>query len=164
MTRRIELQTHLTTAELHQRYRACQKPQEKVRWHALYLISKGVVAAEAARRTGRASSWITSLARRYNRDGTKAVGRKHAPKPSHRAKVDAQLGKQLDKALRSRAPDGGLWTAPKVASWITEKSGQTIHHTTAWRAMRRLGFSLQTPRPANHRRATTAEQVAFKKS
>ncbi len=68
MARRIELKTHLATEELHHRYRSCQKPQEKARWRALYLISKGVVAADAARRTGRASSWITNLARRYNLD------------------------------------------------------------------------------------------------
>jgi transposase len=164
MARRIELKPHLTTEELQQRYRSCQKPQEKMRWHALYLISKGVVAADAARRTRRASSWVTNLARRYNRDGAQAVARKQSARPSHRAKVNAKLGKELDKALRCDAPDGGLWTAPKVAAWITEQSGQEVHHTTAWRAMRRLGFSLKTPRPANKRRATTEAQLEFKKS
>lgn len=127
-------------------------------------MAKGVVAAEAARRVGRASSWITTLARRYNRDGAASVARKHSTKPSHRAKVAQQLGKELDTALRAPAPDGGLWTAPKVAAWITEKSGQAVHQTTAWRAMRRLGFSLHVPRPANKRRAAIEEQAAFKKS
>ena|SRR2546423_3962742 len=164
MAGRIQLKPHLTTEELLSRYRSCQKPQEKVRWHALYLISRGVVAADAARRTGRASSWITNLARRYNRDGAAAVSRKQSGRPSHRAKVDHKLGKELDKALRSGAPDGGLWTAPKVATWITEKSGQEVHPVTAWRAMRRLGFSLQVPRPANKRRASLEEQTEFKKS
>ena|SRR5215210_2806893 len=163
MSRPIELKPHLTTEELRARYRSCQKPQEKVRWHALYLISKGMVAADAARRTGRASSWITTLARRYNRDGAAAVSRKKSTRPSHRAKVDQRLGKELDKALRSATPDGGLWTAPKVAAWITDKTGQEVHQTTAWRAMRRLGFSLQVPRPANKRRASTEEQAEFKK-
>ena len=163
MAGRIQLKPHLTTEELRTRYRLCQKPQEKVRWHALYLISKGAVAADAARRVGRASSWITSLARRYNREGAASVTRQQSAKPSHRAKVDHQLGKELDKALRSHAPDGGLWTAPKVAVWITEKSGHEVHQTTAWRAMRRLGFSLQVPRPSNKRRASLEEQSEFKK-
>jgi transposase len=163
MAGRIELKPHLTTEELLSRYRLSQKPPEKVRWHALYLISKGAVAADVARRLGRASSWITTLARRYNRDGAAAVSRKKSTKPSHRAKVDQKLGKELDKALRSGAPDGGLWTAPKVAAWITEKTGKEVHQTTGWRAMRRLGFSLQTPRPANKRRASIEEQAEFKK-
>jgi hypothetical protein len=77
--------------------------------------------------------------------------------------VDAKLGKELAKALRTSAPDGGLWTAPKVAAWITDKTGQEVHQTTGWRAMRRLGFSLQVPRPANKRRASLEEQAEFKK-
>lgn len=164
MARRIELKPHLTTEELRKRYRSCPKPQEKTRWHALYLIAKGAVAAAAARRLGRASSWITTLARRYNRDGAGAVARKQSAKPSHRAKLDAALGKELDKALRAPAPDGGLWTGPKVAAWITERSGQSVHAATGWRALKRLGFSLQTPRPQNQRRASEEEQAAFKKS
>jgi hypothetical protein len=42
------------------------------------LISKGVVAADAARRVGRANSWITNLARRYNQDGAQSS---HARSP-----------------------------------------------------------------------------------
>ncbi|HEY0170080.1 MAG TPA: winged helix-turn-helix domain-containing protein, partial [Pyrinomonadaceae bacterium] len=82
----------------------------------------------------------------------------------HRATVDAALGRELDKALRSEAPDGGLWTGPKVAAWITERSGRAVHVTTGWRTLKRLGFSLQMPRPANRRRASEAEQTEFKKS
>jgi transposase len=164
MARRIELKPHLTTEELHKRYRSCPKPQEKTRWHALYLIAKGAVAADAARRVGRANSWITTLARRYNRDGAAAVTRKKSARPSHRAAVNARLGKELDKALRTPAPDGGLWTGPKVAAWITARSGQEVHASTGWRALKRLGFSLQTPRPQNKRRASAEEQAAFKKS
>src|SRR2546423_10422673 len=106
MARRIELKPHLTTEELRTRYRWCHKPQEKTRWHALCLIAEGMVAADAARRVGRATSWITNLARRYNRDGAKAVVRKQSPKPSHRACLDAKLATQLDQALRGAAPDG----------------------------------------------------------
>jgi transposase len=164
MARRIELKPHLTTKELHQRYRSCQKPQEKVRWHALYLISKGVVAADAARRVGRANSWITLLARHYNQDGAAAITRQKSTKPSHRACLDAKLGKELDQALRLAAPDGGLWSGPKVAAWIAEKTGHQAHRTTAWRALQKLGFSVQTPRPSNKRRASMEEQLEFKKS
>jgi transposase len=164
MARRIELKPHLTTKELHLRYRSCQKPQEKARWHALHLISKGVVAADAARRVGRANSWITKLARRYNQDGAAAITRKKSTKPSHRACLDAKLGKELDQALRLAAPDGGLWSGPKVAAWIVEKTGRATHRTTAWRALQKLGFSVQTPRPSNKRRASKEEQLGFKKS
>src|ERR687893_2253227 len=87
MSRRITLQPHLTTEELFQRYRACRRPNEKARWRALYLISRGTLASEAARRVGRTSGWMTQLTQRYNERGAEAVpdrrgdvrpGRRHA--------------------------------------------------------------------------------------
>jgi transposase len=66
--------------------------------------------------------------------------------------------------LRATPDDGGLWTAPKVAAWIAERTGMTVDASTAWRAMRRLGFTLQVPRPRHRGAATAEEQAAFKKS
>src|SRR5215212_2051172 len=164
MSRRIELQPHLSTQELYGRYRACRRPNEKTRWRALYLISRGTLASEAARRVGRTSGWMTQLSQRYNERGAEAVpDRRGAAKPGPSPRVEA-VASELDAALRSEAPDGGLWTAPKVARWIEERTGQSVHETTAWRAMRRLGFTLQVPRPRHRRSASAAEQAAFKKS
>lgn len=165
MLRRIELKDHLTTEELKHRYLVCQKAQEKTRWRALYLISRGVMASEAARRVGRTSGWITQLVSRYNQQGPASIPRQTGERVAGRPpKLSASLATQLDTALRSHAPDGGLWTGPKVAAWIAQKSGQEVHHSTGWRALKRLGFSLQTPRPANKRRASVEEQAEFKKS
>lgn len=130
MAKPITLKPHLTTEELKKRYHSCQKAQEKARWQALSLISKAMVAAEAARRVGRASSWITNLARRYNEQAGKAVERQKSEKPSHRLSVDEQLGQQLAQALEGVAPDGGLWTGIKVAAWIGERRGKQVHRVT----------------------------------
>lgn len=165
MARRIELKAHLTTEQLKHRYLACQKAQEKTRWRALHLISKGVMAAEAARRVRRTSGWITQLVSRYNQQGPESIPRQKGERTAGRPpKLEASLATELDTALRSHAPDGGLWTGPKVAAWIAHKSGQDVHHSTGWRALKRLGFSLQTPRPANKRRASREEQAEFKKN
>lgn len=164
MNRRIELQPHLSTAELYERYRACRQPNEKTRWRALYLISRGTLAADAARRVGRSSGWVTQLTQRYNEDGADAVpDRRGEVKPGPRPRA-AAVAAALDAALRAPAPDGGLWTAPKVARWIEERTGEPVHETTAWRALRRLGFSLQVPRPRHARSASEREQARFKKS
>ena len=164
MSRRIELQPHLSTAELYERYRACRRPNEKTRWRALYLISRGTLAAEAARRVGRTSGWVTQLTQRYNERGTEAVpDQRGKSRPGPLPRVEA-VAAELDAALRSSAPDGGLWTAPKVAAWIEQRTGEPVHETTAWRAMRRLGFTLQVPRPRHARAASEREQARFKKS
>src|SRR5437764_12594213 len=160
-----ELKSHLTSAEFYRHYRQCRKPQEKVRWRALHLISQGTRAAEAVRRVGRTSGWVTQLTQRYNARGAESVATKQgAVKPGPKPSLKAQAAIELAAALRATAPDGGLWTAPKVARWIEERTGQSVHETTAWRAMRRLGFTLQAPRPRHRRAASAAEQAAFKKS
>jgi transposase len=163
MSRRIELQPHLSTGELYELYRACRRPNEKTRWRALYLISRGTLAAEAARRVGRTSGWVTQLTQRYNEGGAEAVPDRREAQPGPPPLV-AAVASELDAALRSGAPDGGLWTAPKVAAWIEERTGRSVHETTAWRAMRRLGFTLQVPRPRHARAADEREQARFKKS
>lgn len=164
MSRRIELQPHLSTDELYERYRACRHPNKKTRWRALYLISRGALAAEAARRVGRTSGWVTQLTQRYNERGAEAVPDRRGEAQPGRPPLVAAVASELDAALRAGAPDGGLWTAPKVAAWIEERTGRNVHETTAWRAMRRLGFTLQTPRPRHARSAAAPEQARFKKS
>lgn len=161
----IQLKPHLTADELYQRYRKCQTPREKIRWRALFLIAKGGVANEVAKRVGRSSGWMTNLARRYNDLGTPGVSdQRIKPMPSPPPTLNAKQAQALQAALRGRAPDGGLWTSPKVAAWIKKKTGQAVHKTTAWRAMRVAGFTLQVPRPRHRNAATEEEQAAFKKS
>lgn len=161
----IKLKPHLTAEELYLRYRKCQQHREKIRWRALYLIAKGGVANEVAKRVGRSSGWITNLARRYNQRGAAGVAdQRTKPLPSPPPTLTAKQAQALATALRRPAPDGGLWTSPKVAAWIKKKTGKEVHKTTAWRAMRQAGFTLQVPRPRHRHAAAESEQAAFKKS
>lgn len=163
----IILEPHLTTDELYKRYRACRKANEKVRWRALYLISTGMRAAEAARRVGRTSGWATQLTQRYNNGGVAAVADQRTADGravGRPATVNQELATELDAALHLPAPDGGLWTAKKVAAWIAERTGRRLHETSAWRVLRSLGFTLQTVRPQHERAASAAEQEQFKKN
>jgi transposase len=161
----ITLKPHLTVAELYQHYRKCQQAREKIRWRALYLIANGGVANDVAKRVGRSSGWITKLARRYNELGAAGVSdQRTKPMPSPPPTLSAKQAQALATALRGLAPDGGLWTSPKVAAWITKKTGKQVHATTAWRAMRAAGFTLQVPRPRHQQAASEDERAAFKKS
>ena len=161
----IKLKPHLTTEELYQRYRKCQQAREKTRWRALYMIARGGVANDVAKRVGRSSGWMTTLARRYNELGAVGVAdQRTEPMPSPPPTLTARQAHALATALRGPAPDGGLWTSPKVAAWIRKKAGKQVHTTTAWRAMRAAGFTLQVPRPRHQQAANEGEQTAFKKS
>ena|ERR1051325_9756852 len=161
----IKLKDHLTADPLYQRYRKCQQAREKRRWRALYLIAKGGVANHVAKQVGRSSGWMTNLARRFNELGPAGgADQRREGNCGVKPTLSAKQAKALDAALRGPAPDGGLWTSPKVAAWIKPKTGKRVHTATAWRAMKALGFSLQVPRPRHGQVATEEEQAAFKRS
>jgi transposase len=165
MPKTIVLEAHLTKEELHQRYRACSKPNEKLRWKALYLIASGKRAADAARRVGRSSAWVSKVTARYNVRGARAVADKAAATARGTAPtLNPALALELDAALHQSAPDGGLWTANKVAEWILAKTGRRLHESSAWRILRSLGFTVQTARPQHAAAATAAEQTGWKKN
>ncbi len=82
--------------------------------------------------------------------------------PGRPARLDGEAATALDAALRVSPADGGLWTAPKVAACIQARTGESVNHSTAWRVMRRMGFTLQVPRPRHRRAASSEEQAAFK--
>lgn len=166
MPKTIVLKSHLTAEELHKRYRLCRKPNEKIRWKALSLIAGGERAAHAARRVGRSSAWMSNLAARYNQSGADSIADKTAAtKRGTPSVVNSKLAVELDAALHLPAPDGGLWTANKVADWIAAKTGKRrIHESSAWRILRSLGFTVQTARPQHAQAATTEEQAGWKKN
>ena len=60
-----------------------------------------------------------------------------------------------------RAPDGGLWTGPKVARLLGSWLGRRVNDQQAWRVMVRLGFAPKRPRP-RHPEADPQAQEAFK--
>jgi hypothetical protein len=63
-----------------------------------------------------------------------------------------------------RAPDGGLWSGPKVARWVKEKTGKTVSAVTGWQYLRTLGFALLRPRPKHSEAATPEMQTIWKKN
>ncbi|MBE8986252.1 winged helix-turn-helix domain-containing protein [Nostoc sp. LEGE 12450] len=56
-----------------------------------------------------------------------------------------------------------MWSGPKVGELIEQQFGICMHRATAWHYLKRLGFSLQAPRPL-HERSATSEQRAFFKA
>ena len=55
----------------------------------------------------------------------------------------------------------GLWSGPKVAAWISETLERPVSDVSGWKYLRRLGWTLQTPRPQHQAAATPDEQQAF---
>lgn len=162
MPRCLELVAHLEPDVLEARYRAAHDPVERTHWHIIWLVAHGHHCPTVATMVGYSEDWVRTIVHRYNAAGSAGiVDRRHA-NPGATPLLTAEDREALRVALASPSPDGGLWTSPKVASWMGDRLGRPVRSQRGWEALRALGFTPQRPRP----RATGADpdaQVAFKK-
>jgi transposase len=162
MARTLTIAPHLPIEELQRRYRAAEDPVARSHWQMLWLLAQGVPTAEVARVTSYGVRWVQEIARRYRAGGPTAVGDRRHANPGAAPLLDAAQQAALRAALAGPAPDGGLWTGPQVARWMSQHLGRPISPQRGWEWLRRLGFTPQRPR-SRETRADPAAQAAFKK-
>lgn len=162
MVKHIALQAHLGTSELERRYRRAQDPVERAHYQIIWLLAQGKRTGEVMAATGYSRKWVQEVARRYNWQGPPGLGDGRHHNPGGAPLLDAAARQELVGALGGDAPDGGVWSGPKVAAWIGERLGRRVHARRGWEYLRRLRFSPKVPRPA-HAEADAAAQAAFPK-
>lgn len=160
--KRIRLQNHLSVNQLEQRYRSASDAVERSQWHILWLLAQDHTPAEVATLTAYSKNWIYTLIRRYNLEGEEGVGDRRHSNPGQAALLTPALQMELEKLLEHEAPDGGLWTGPKVARWMSEKLGRNIHPQRGNEVLHKLAYRLSMPRP-HHLKADPLAQEEFKK-
>ena len=164
---RLVLAGHLTSEALRGRYRACRDAKEGRRWQALWLVSQGRSAAEAAALVGLDPSRVRQVVRRYNAEGPGSVADGHRANPGGpRTRLTAAQQERLRAALAADPPGGGLRTGAKVAAWIDAATapGTPTWPQLGWVDLRRLGRTPQVPRPRHARAATPDEQAAWQEN
>ena len=163
MPRTTKLEGRMTVGELKTLYRGAKEPTERAHAQVVWLLARGESAKRAAEIAGYSARWVSEVARRYNEGGSGALGDHRRANPGGRFLLDEGQRSELASALDGPAPDGGLWTGPKVTAWIAERTGKRTHPQRGWVYLKRLGYSLKTPR-SRHRNADAEEQEAFKKT
>src|SRR5215208_4081803 len=130
------------------------------------------VAGRAGRR-GSPDGWLLSevdqgdpKALRGRRVRSPLGDRRHAnPGGRERALLDEEGQAELRAAvLEGAPPGGGMWSGPKVARWIAQRTGsEKVHPQRGWEYLRKARMSPQVPRPSNAKGAPASEREAFKK-
>lgn len=167
MARKFHLVPHLTVAEVSSRERRATDAVERTHWQLLRLVMEGSTVTAASGVVGYAPRYGRLVLTRYNQHGPHALlrkprGRKAGSKTT--ALLDDVQRQALGQALLGPAPDGGLWTGPKVAAWLADTTGrEKVWPQLGWDYLKRLGFSLRRPRP-RHAKANADAQEAFKKT
>jgi transposase len=163
MSRTMKLEDHLSVEGLGARYRGAKDPVERTHVQIIWLLARGESAKRTAEITGYSTRWVSEVARRYNEGGPEALGDRRHENPGGKFLLEEEQRRELAEALKGPAPDGGLWSGPKVAAWIEEETGERTHPQRGWVYLKRLGFSLKSPRDRHHK-ADQEEQEAFKKT
>jgi len=163
MGKRISIRTDLSAEDLERRYRQAQDPVARSQWQIVWLLARGQRSQQVGEVTGYSLTWVYTVARRYNAVGEQGIGDGRHRNPGGARVLNEEQQAELDRALEGAAPDGGKWTAAKVATWIAERIGRPVGVPTGWRYLRRLEWRRDRPRP-QHAKADPEAQAAFRQT
>ena len=163
---RLPIVPHLSPAEITRRYRACRGGVEKTHWQILWLLTRSATPpapAQVAAQVGLTPAWVRTVLKRWNAEGPAGLVDRRAARNGGTPRLSAEQQAALFEALQGRPDDGGLWTGPKVAAYVRDRWGVAVRPETGWRWLKRLGLSLQVPRPRNPGAATADGQRGWKR-
>jgi transposase len=149
---------HLTVEEVEKRYRAATDAVEARQWQVILLMSRGERTARTAAVTTLSRDWMREVIHRYHQDGPDGIGDRRHKNPGAKSPLTAEVLAELHGKLAQASPDGGVWSGPKVAAWLSERLGQPVDPKKAWRWMREEGYVLRRPRP-RHAKTSLEDQL-----
>src|SRR5215218_5725680 len=154
---------HLPVEELEARYRASHDATEARHLQAIWLLAQGRTFLEVAEVLAFVPRWVEQLAARYNASGPEALGDRRRRNGRPASLLTPELLAALAERLKRPPEDGGVWSGPKAAAWMARHLGlAAVHPQRGWDALRRLGWSLQSPRPRHPRAASPEQRTALK--
>ena len=159
---------HLPHEELEARYRAARDVTEARHTQAIWLLAQGRTFVEVGEVMAFAPRWVEELAARYDALGPTALGDQRRRNGRAASLLTEEVLAALAERLRTPPEEGGLWSgpkvaAPKVAAWMARHLGLAkVHPQRGWEALKRIGWSVQAPRPRHPRAATPEQRAAFK--
>jgi hypothetical protein len=119
---------HLSIAQLEQRVRAARDAVEAKHFQAIRLLAQGRTFVEVADILAFVPRWVEELAQRYNRHGPAALGNQRRNNGRAASVLTAQVLAAVAERIKLPPDDGGLWTGPKVAAWMTRFLGREKVH------------------------------------
>ena len=139
-----EVSPHFCVEVLKERYLGCECRRERTHWHIIWLLADPThsrTPRQVAEIVGCTADWVRKLLKRYNAEGEAALRDKRKNNTGKRFLDETQQA-ALEAALSVPPTDGGLWTGPKVAAWISETLERRVSDVSGWKYLQRLGYTL----------------------
>src|SRR4051794_9737978 len=155
---------HLSAAELGRLYRAARDRGGGGHLQVVWLLVQGRSRGEVARVVGLSGVWVAEIVRRYDEKGPEGLGDRRRGNAGAKPLLGPEDEAALRTALAEPPSDGGLWTGPKVATWMSARLGRKVWPQRGWDYLRKLGHSPQVPRPRHAKAASPEEQAEYKKA
>src|SRR3712207_915739 len=155
---------HLSVEDLEARYRAARDVTEARHYQAIWLLAQGRTFVEVAEVLAFAPRWVEELAQRYNAFGPSALGDRRRRNGRAASLLTEGVLSALAERVTAPPEAGGLWSGPKAALWMARRLGLAkVHAQRGWEALKRIGWSIQAPRPRHARAATPERRADFKR-
>jgi transposase len=126
-------------------YRKASDPVLRTHLLMVWRMSLGDSIREVARMVGYSEKWVREIAGRYDSEGVEGLGdRRHGnPGARERALLNEEGQAELRGALlEGSPPGGGMWSGPKVARWIEQRTGlEKVHAQRGWEYLRKVGHT-----------------------
>lgn len=158
----LRLPPHLSAEEITRRSRTCCDGVEKAHWQIIWLLDQGQHIPAVAVHLGYTETWVRTIVHRYIDLGAEGLKDRRRSNPGATPVVSATVRAELQRRLAEPPEDGGLWTGPKVAAWLSQRLERSVAPQRAWEVLRAIGYTPQRPRPTAAR-ADPQAQAAFKK-
>lgn len=138
MPRRVKIENHLSAKDIEKNYRQSTRPTERTNWHVIWLFARGKKTEEISDFLGISEHWARQILLKYNRQGPQSMQDQRRNNKGGNPPLlnDAQI-QELREVLKEPPPDGGLWSGPKVAKWMSQKIGREVNRHRAWEYLKK---------------------------
>src|ERR671913_703979 len=154
----------LPVEELETRYRAARDATAARHCQAIRLPARGRTILEAAEVLAFAPRRVTRLAARHDARGPAALGDGRRRDGKAASLLTPDLLAALAERVTAPPEDGGAWSGPKAALWMARHLGLAkVHAQRGREALKRIGWSVQAPRPRHARAAAPERRADFER-
>ncbi len=157
----------LDVAGVRNRMYLAPTPRERERWHALWLLCRGLTASATAEALGRDAHTIGRWATASNEGGPAALIFEQSGGSPLREEQQAELQAAVQRTPATAGIELANWNWKVVRQFLSERFAVSLSRSTCLDYLHRLGFAFQRPKKrllkadAGKREAFVAEYAAM---